>query len=161
MKQSVLIKSAISCGGGALDYLEKLSVKNAVVIADSRTAFAQNAVKKIEDILSKKETNYIVKRDMGKKPAFAELMSEAALAKEMNADTVIAVGDDTTINAAKLMLLLYEYSGMSFEEIRKENDRRVIKLQTRLVVIAASSGMAEEVNRLGAIMIDDTGFTAR
>lgn len=161
MKQSVLIKSAISCGGGALDYLEKLSMRNAVVIADSRTAFAQNAVKKIEDILSKKETNYIVKCDMGKKPAFAELMSEAALAKEMNADTVIAVGDDTTINAAKLMLLLYEYSGMSFEEIRKENDRGVIKLQTRLVVIAANSGMAEEVNRLGAIMIDDTGFIAR
>lgn len=160
MKQSVLIKSAISCGGGALDYLDKLSMKNAVVIADNRTVFAQDAVKKIEDILGKKETNYNVKSDMSSKPGFAELLSEAALIKEMNADTVIAVGDDTTINAAKLMLLLYEYPGKSFEDIRRENDIGVIKLQTRLVVIAASSGMAEEVNRLGAIMIDDTGFIA-
>lgn len=52
MKQSVLVRSAISCGGGALDYLERLMMKKAVVVADRRTEFARNAVEKIEDILS-------------------------------------------------------------------------------------------------------------
>ena len=141
-----------------MDYLEKLPMQNTVVISDNRTAFSRNTLKKIEDILSKKEINYTIKDDMDRKPGFVQLISDVALAREMNADTVIAVGDDTTINAAKLLLLLYEYPGMSFEDIGRENDKGVIKLQTRFIVIAASSGMAEEVNRLGTIMIDDADF---
>lgn len=161
MKQSVLVRSAISCGGGALDYLERLMIRKAVVVADRRTEFAQNAVEKIEDILKEKGIEYIIKDDMGRKPGIADLIDEVALFKSINADTIIAVGDDTTINIAKLLLLLYEYPGMSFSEIETENDKGAIRLQTRFVVIASNSSMAEEVNRLGTIMIDDTDFVER
>lgn len=156
MKQSVLVRSAISCGGGALDYLERLMMKKAVVVADRRTEFARNAVEKIEDILREKGIEYIIKDDIEKKPKITELIDDVALITSINADTIIAVGDDTTINIAKLVLLLYEYPGMSFSEIEKENDKGAIKLQTRFVVIASNSGMAEEISRLGTIMIDDT-----
>ena len=156
MKQSVLVRSAISCGGGALDYLERLTIKKAVVVADTRTEFAKNAVEKIEDILREKGIEYIIKDDMDRKVKIAGLLDDVALLESISADTMIAVGDDTTINIAKLLLLLYEYPGMSFSEIEKANDQGAIKLQTRFVVIASNSGMAEEISRLGTIMIDDT-----
>ena len=155
MKQSVLVKSAISCGGGALDYLERLMIKKAVVVADRRTEFARDVVGKIEDILREKGIEYIIKDDTDRKPKIAEMLDGVALLKSINADTMIAVGDDTTINIAKLLLLMYEYPGMSFCEIERENDKGAIKLQTRFVVVASNSGMAEEISRLGAIMIDD------
>lgn len=155
MKQSVLVRSAISCGGGALDYLERLMIKKAVVVADRRTEFARDVVEKIKDILREKGIEYIIKDDTDRKPKITEMLDGVVLLKSVNADTMIAVGDDTTINIAKLLLLMYEYPGMSFSEIERENDKGAIKLQTRFVVVASNSGMAEEISRLGAIMIDD------
>ena len=154
MRRAVSTKSAFSCGGGALNYLQQINCKDVVIIMDNRSESDRNLATRIESILREKNVEVSVYEEMSAKPDLAKLLVGLAFIKQKMPDTIIAVGDDATINAAKLMMLLYEYPKTDLTHMENE-DISSIRIQTKFIVVSSSSENATGISQIGTIMIDD------
>lgn len=154
MRRAVATRSAFSCGGGALYYLQQIICKNVVIIVDNKSDADIKIAGKIESILREKDAEVSIYHEMSVRPDLAELLIGLAFIQQKMPDMIIAVGDDATINAAKLMMLLYEYPQIDLKHMENE-DIDSMKLQTKFMVVSSSSENATEISQIGTVMIDD------
>lgn len=154
MRRAVSTKSAFSCGGGALNYLQQINCENVVIIMDNQSEADVKLAERIESILREKKAEVSVYQEMSTRPDLTELLVGLAFIKQKMPDTIIAVGDDATINAAKLMMLLYEYPQTDLTHMEKE-DISSMRIQTKFIVVSSSSENATGISQIGTIMIDD------
>ena len=154
MRRAVSTKSAFSCGGGALNYLQQINCENVVIIMDNQSEADVKLAERIESILREKRAEVSVYQEMSTRPDLTELLVGLAFIKQKMPDTIIAVGDDATINAAKLMMLLYEYPQTDLTHMEKE-DISSMRIQTKFIVVSSSSENATGISQIGTIMIDD------
>lgn len=154
MKKSVATKAAFSCGGGAVEYIQGIECHRIVLITDQKTEFNRQMTEKIKNILAAKKAEIYCYLESKSKPDISELLTGMAFIKEKKPDTIIAVGDDATINAAKIMMLLYEHPDTDLEHMERMDTDKV-KLQTKFILVPATAGNATGVSQIGTIMIDD------
>lgn len=154
MKKSIEIKSAFSCGGRALDYLKQIHCKNVVIVRDREVEQdTDDILQKMKKDMWEHDVTVAEFSEISSRPVMSEIVSGIAYMKEKKPDMVVAIGSDAAINAAKIMLVLYEYPEIDFNQIT-ETDMAGKSLHTRLVVMPASSESAQEVNQVTTIMID-------
>ena len=154
MTKSIAIKSAFSCGGKAIGYLQQISCKNIVIIRDEQmTEGAFHIISQIRNYMEPKEAVIREYGLTGGKISVPQLMGGIDILRKSKPDMVIALGSQQTIAAAKLMLIIYEYP--EFADSTLENaDTTDKSLHTKLVVISNASEDAECVNQVNTIKID-------
>lgn len=154
MTKSIAIKSAFSCGGKALDYLEHISSQNAVLIRDAgMSEGVSRMVAQIRDYMDSKGVLMGEYDIMGERLSQAQLIGGISFMSEKKPDMVIAIGSEATIKAAKLMLIFYEYPELANSTIDSA-DTVGKSLHTRLVVIPEASAGATAVNQVNTLKID-------
>lgn len=73
--------------------------------------------------------------------------------EEFKPDVVVAVGGGSSMDAAKAMLLFYEFPGVTFENVLEKikNNEIPAERNTKLVCVASTSGTGSEVTRTSVI----------
>ena len=154
MTKSIAIKSAFSCGGKALDYLEHISCKNVVMIRDSH--MNEGVCNIVNQIRTYMDSMGVIMGEYdigGEKISQIQLIGGIQFMSEKKPDMVIAIGSELTIKVAKLMLIFYEYPELANSTIENA-DTKGKSLRTKLVVISEESEEAEGVNQVNSIKID-------
>lgn len=153
MQKSILTQAAFSCGGGALEYLSQIDCRQIMIISDNNSEFATEISKKAKHIMENCGRQFTEYTELSKKPTISELLTGIDFMQKERPDTVLVVGEDSTINAAKIMLLLYEYPDMNFFQMKKaETD--MLKLKTKFIIIPVNSGNATGISQIGTTMVD-------
>lgn len=157
MNQLVLTKTALVTGNNALQYLEKVSYKKAVIVTGGSSMMKTGVIDKIKRLMKCEGSEIAVFAGIRKNPAKAQVLEGAAFLKAEKPDVVLAVGGGSAIDAAKIMVLFYEYPELSFENVFMESleDK---KLRTTLIAIPSTSGTASEVTHISVITIEDQEF---
>ena len=149
MKQLQLTGRQLITGPGALSALKNLDFTRALLITGSQSMFRSGVIDRIRTLLSPRGLVKIYS-GIGANPTCAEV--EAGLS-EMHAfqpDLIIAVGGGSAIDAAKAMLLFYEYPSLNFQNVFQSSLPQT-RTKTTFVAIPSTSGTASEVTHVTVI----------
>lgn len=147
MKTTVRMQSAFTCGGAALEYLEQVMCKKIVMIIDKTFTKEEEVSQKVAGILEGKAVTMEKLIFSGKEEYEEKIATGVSFLKEKEPDTVIAIGETETIDAAKNMLYLYEAP--------KEQEENA-KLHTKFIVISSDSMNATAISQINTILVDDS-----
>lgn len=154
MEVRVPIEFAVSCGGGAVDYIENFKCGNTITIWQSEGYCADDIKERTDSILESKKENHCDYELGSGSESESELMGGIALMRHEKVDTVIAIGDEFVLNRAKCMLCMYEYPEIMTANRTKCTLRgKHPSLKTKLVLIPTNAGMAKGVSRTSTITL--------
>ena len=108
MKQLRLTGRQLITGPGAIKGLENLDFTRALLITGSKSMFRSGVIDRIRALLSPRGLVKIYS-GIGANPTCAEVETGLSEMRAFQPDLVIAVGGGSAIDAAKAMLLFYEY----------------------------------------------------
>lgn len=144
----------IVTGAGSLKYLEAVQCSRAFVVTGEGSTFRNGTIDTIKGIMEGKGCVYEIYSGIKKNPTTDEVLEGVSGMRSFVPDTVIAVGGGSAIDAAKAMVLFYEYTGLTFEKAMEEplpDSRKALKL----VAIPTTSGTGTEVSKAAVITYKD------
>lgn len=147
MKTTVRMQSAFTCGGAALEYLEQVACEKIVMIMDKTSTRDEEISQKVARILENKAVTTEKLIFSGKEGYEEKITTGVSFLKEKRPDTVIAVGEVETIDAAKNIVYLYEAP--------KEQEEDA-KLHTKFIVVPSNSMNATAISQINTILVDDS-----
>lgn len=155
MRKIVLSKDGIITGKGSLSYLASISYKKAFVVTGGNSMKRAGVIDRVMDYLKEAGCEGILHDGITKNPSIEEVMEGVAQMKEINPDVIIAVGGGSAMDAAKGMLLFYEFPELNFENVLEKNSQGLIpaKRNTGLICVPSTSGTGSEVTR-GTVITD-------
>ena len=157
MNQLVLTKGVLVTGDNALDYLKNIAYTKAVIVTGGSSMERTGVLDRIKKLMDKKDGRISIFCGISKNPTSAQVIEGTEFLKKEKPDVVLAVGGGSAIDAAKVMVLFYEYPELNFNNVFSQNlDSRVLK--TLLVAVPSTSGTASEVTHVSVITIEDTQF---
>lgn len=155
MKQIVLSRDGIVIGKGALSFLSSLCYKNAFIVTGGSSMIKSGVISKVQKYLIKTGCKSVVYSGICKNPTIYEVIDGLKEMEEFRPDVVIAVGGGSAMDAAKAMLLFYEFPELNFENVLEINKEGLIPTlrKTGLVCVPSTSGTGSEVTR-GTVITD-------
>lgn len=150
MKKLVFTKKALVTGEGALDYLKEISYTKAAVITGGTSMQRTGVLDRIRKLMKGRDENFVVFSGIRKNPTTEQVEEGAEFLRKEKPDVVIAVGGGSSIDAAKAMLLFYEYPELNFGNVFQTNLEE-LTLNTLLIAIPSTSGTASEVTHVSVI----------
>lgn len=157
MKELVLGAGLIYTGAGSLKCLERLDMSRTFIVTGGSSMFKNGTIAKIEEILKAKGCAFRVYSGVAKNPDTETVVAGVAAMREFNPDTVIGVGGGSSIDAAKAMVLLFEYPEITFDNILSAPLPSSLK-RVKLVAIPSTSGTASEVTRSSIVTFKHMEF---
>lgn len=150
MKILKLQGGSIINGEGSLEYLRQVEYKKAMIITGSKSMFASGVIGKIEAYMKKPDTQIHIYGGIGKNPTKEEVYQALHQAREFKPDVVIAVGGGSPMDAAKAVVLFYEFPDLNFDNVfsTKLPEKRE---KVRFIAIPSTSGTASEVTHVTVI----------
>ena len=138
-------------GKDALSSLKNLSGKKAVVVVGGGSMKRFGFLDKAVDYL--KEAGMEVKLIEGVEPdpSVETVMKGAAVMREFEPDWIVAMGGGSPIDAAKAMLVFYEYPDTTFDEIITPFSFPTLRTKAKFCAIPSTSGTATEVTAFSVI----------
>lgn len=149
MKQLILGGQSIITGSGCLKSLGEISASRVFIVTGGRSMVENGTIGQIETIMHEKNCETYVYRGISKNPDSQAIIDGLAQMRQFRPDTVIAVGGGSPIDAAKVMVLLYDYPEITFDNILSielPEERR-----TRLIAIPSTSGTGAEVTKSAVV----------
>jgi alcohol dehydrogenase class IV len=140
----------IITGPGSIKFIGTYPGKRYFIVTGKSAMFKNGGIKKIEMILEEQNKNYYIYKGIGSKPTTNDVEKGLVEIMAYQPDVVIAIGGGSVIDAAKVMTLLYEYDGLTIEDIRNGNAPEK-REKTTLITIPSTSGTASEVTRAAVI----------
>ena len=116
VKNLVLSGRQIVTGSGAIGYLKKLSYKRVIIVTGGSSMIKNGIIDKAKEMLIMSGSGVRVISGIKKNPSFEEVDEGLKVFNEYRPDCVLAIGGGSAMDAAKAMLLFYE-----FPELNKEN----------------------------------------
>ncbi len=159
MQQVVLTKQALVTGEGALQYLKNVEYHTAVIVTGGQSMARTGVLERVQKIMEKEGRQSFIFSGISKNPTKAQVLEGVEFLKEKQPDVVLAVGGGSSIDAAKVMVLFYEYPELSFENVFSaplEEKKR----KTLLIAVPSTSGTASEVTHISVITLEDQQFKA-
>lgn len=155
MRSLVLSGKRIVTGRGSMEYLKGLPYKKAVIVTGGSSMIKGGFVKKAEEYLSEAGCRSELISGIRKNPSFEEVFDGVRRLKEIRPDVVIALGGGSAMDAAKGMLLFYEFPNLTRENVLAENAAGKIPAErkTGLICIPSTSGTGSELTR-GTVLTD-------
>ena len=155
MRKIVLSKDGIITGKGSLSYLKTISYKRAFVVTGGNSMKKAGVINRVMHYLEEAGCQGILHDGITKNPSIEEVAEGVKHMKEVKPDVVIAVGGGSAMDAAKGMLLFYEFEDLNFENVLEKNAKGFIPTtrNTGLICIPSTSGTGSEVTR-GTVITD-------
>ncbi|MFZ5352974.1 MAG: iron-containing alcohol dehydrogenase [Bacillota bacterium] len=150
MKELKLHGEAIVLGTRSMDYIERLDVKRVMIVTGQSSASKSGVIAKIERIFESKGIEYKLFSGIKKNPDTSVVMEGLSVMQSFMPDCVIGVGGGSPIDAAKVMVLLYDNPELDIMTIAAE-DITEMKRHTMLVAVPSTSGTGTEVTRSAVI----------
>lgn len=142
----------IVTGRGSISYLKDVASQRTLVISGAKSMRRAGIIDKIMSYLSSEEIQ--VFEGLSNEPSIDDIERGLAVIREFQPDTVVAVGGGSVLDAAKGMLLFYEFPWLSFDRIQEEKipEKRE---KTQFIAIPSTSGTGSEVTRTSVITDPD------
>lgn len=155
MRKIVLSKDGIVTGKGSLEYLATISYKRAFVVTGGSSMKTSGVLDRVVSYLKKARCEATIHDGITKNPSIDEVMAGVEHMKQCLPDVVIAVGGGSAMDAAKGMLLFYEFPDLNFDNVLEKNaaGRIPAKRAMGLICIPSTSGTGSEVTR-GTVITD-------
>ncbi len=150
MNKTVFTKTALVTGTDALYYLQKIKYRKAVIVTGGQSMMKTGVIERVKSLMAKEGCEITVFSGISKNPTTVRILEGAEFLKKERPDAVLAVGGGSAIDAAKVMVLFYEYPELNFENVFTEplEDK---KLKTLLVAVPSTSGTASEVTHISVV----------
>ncbi|NEZ47145.1 bifunctional acetaldehyde-CoA/alcohol dehydrogenase [Clostridium niameyense] len=148
----------------ALKDLKEMNKKRAFIVTD-KVLYNLGFVNKITNVLDEIGIVYKVFFDVAPDPTLDTAYKGAGEMEEFKPDTIIAVGGGSSMDAAKIMWVLYEHPEVEFEDLAMrfmDIRKRVYKFphmgdKAMMVSIPTSAGTGSEVTPFAVITDEKTG----
>jgi alcohol dehydrogenase class IV len=149
MKKLIFHGECIITGSNSIDYIKELEIKRAFIVAGN-SMVRIGVVRKIENIIKINGGESSCFSDIGINPDTEVVLKGLEQMRLLKPDTVIAVGGGSPIDAAKAMVLFYEYPELNFENAmtRPLPSKRN---ELNFIVIPSTSGTGTEVTKASVI----------
>jgi len=152
------------CLGVALKELKDMGKKKAFIVTD-RVLYKLGYVEKITTILEEIGIDFKVFYDVEPDPTLNIAKKGAEEMKNFEPDTIIALGGGSSMDAAKIMWVMYEHPEVRFEDLAMrfmDIRKRVYKFphmgeKAMMVAVTTSSGTGSEVTPFAVITDEKTG----
>ena len=155
MKKIVLGKDALITGKDAMTYLSSVTYKKAFLVTGGSSMIRNGVIDRCKELLSMAGSDTYVYSGINKNPSIQEVEAGVAAMNEYRPDLVLAVGGGSAMDAAKAMLLFYEFPDINFDNVLALNKDGKIPTErkTGLICIGSTSGTGSEVTR-GTVITD-------
>lgn len=155
MKKIVLGGDALITGKDAMTYLSSVTYKKAFLVTGGSSMIRNGVIDRCKELLSMADCDTYVYSGINKNPSIQEVEAGVAAMNEYRPDLVLAVGGGSAMDAAKAMLLFYEFPDINFDNVLALNKDGKIPTErkTGLICIGSTSGTGSEVTR-GTVITD-------
>ena len=142
-------------GAGALEALGELEFTRAMIVTGGRSMFRNGTIDRAKALLERRGTVEVY-GGVGANPTKEEVEKGLAAMRAFAPDLVVAIGGGSPIDAAKAMVLFYEYPELNFGNVFSTPlpDQRV---RTGLVAVPSTSGTASEVTHVTVVTFPELG----
>lgn len=154
MKSIILTKGVLVTGANALNYLENIHCRKAVLVTGGQSMARTGVLGRVKEILEKKGIQVCIYKGICKNPDDVQIMEGTGYLRREKPDGVIAVGGGSAIDAAKAMVLFYDYPELNFENVFSA-DLSDKPLKTLLAAVPSTSGTASEVTHVTVVTLSD------
>ncbi|MGN0317712.1 MAG: iron-containing alcohol dehydrogenase [Lachnospira sp.] len=159
MKQLTLTRDMLVTGADSLEYLATIDYTRAVIVTGGQSMFATGVIDKIIKIMEKDGCSVSVYSGISKNPTTKQVMDGLDFIKKAQPDCILAVGGGSSIDAAKIMLLFYDFPELNFENVfDKMPDLDKLKAKTKFIAVPSTSGTASEVTKVSVITFEEEQF---
>lgn len=145
--------AAIVTGQGSLAYLKELEGRRVLVVCGGSSMERAGVLDRVQSYLEEGGREVAFFRGIRQDPTRQQIDAGVALMRQFQPDTVVAVGGGSSMDAAKAMMLFYEFPELNLDVIGKVPFPKVRKL--KLVAIPSTSGTASEVTRTSVVTDPD------
>jgi alcohol dehydrogenase class IV len=146
------ISPHIVYGEGALDYLDELEGRRALVVTDA-TMVRLGLVDRVRSHLDLAGIEVHVFAEVEPEPSVQTVLAGAAVAREVEPDWIIGLGGGSPMDAAKAIWVLYERPDIEPAEISPLIDLG-LRRKARMIAIPTTSGTGSEAT--WGIVLTDT-----
>lgn len=150
--RTTLFGGRIVTGRGTLTECSQLSGKRVMIITGSQSVVRSGALQRLTDALGE-ERVVEVYSGVTKNPTTQDILRGVDAMRAFAPDTVIAIGGGSPMDAAKVMVMFYDYPDLTFETAAKGAIPSVRK--TKLIAIPTTSGTASEVTRAAVVTYEE------
>lgn len=149
MKKIRLTGEQLITGPGALDALGELEFTRAMIVTGGRSLFRNGTIDRAKALLEPHGAVEVL-GGIGANPTRDQVEQGLAAMRAFSPDLVVAMGGGSPIDAAKAMLLFYEWPALNFENVFSTPlpEKRT---KTRFVAVPSTSGTASEVTHVTVI----------
>lgn len=152
--ETILPKRIVS-GENSLTYLKSLKGKRSCLIISG--AFARvnsGVVDLIKKYLKKAGVTWHIIYSQGQEPTLEYVKESAKKVQEFLPDTIVAIGGGSTIDAAKIMEIFYEYPDISDNDLFKRFNLPSIRNKIKtFVAIPTTSGTGSEATPYNVVLV--------
>ncbi len=144
MKELRFHGKAILIGRGSISAIKDICARKVFLVTGGRSMFENGTIAKIEALLKEKGATLEVMSGIPANPPLQNVKDGVAKMLAFQPDTVIGLGGGSAMDAAKLMALFFEHSGLDIETAFRTGLPQT-RDKIRLVCIPGTSGTASEV----------------
>ncbi|CUP77168.1 Aldehyde-alcohol dehydrogenase [Turicibacter sanguinis] len=145
----------------SIRYLRDMKEMEKAMIVTDRGMYNLGYVDKIEDVIKRRRNKVNVELffDVEPDPSIETVNAGVALMRKFQPDVIIALGGGSSMDAAKVMWLMYEHPEVNFDDIKQkfmDIRKRAFKFpelgkKARLICIPTTSGTGSEVTPFAVI----------
>lgn len=150
MKKLLMGGKSIFIGENSMEYIKELDGKKIFIATGGKSVFSNGTMEKIKSILENAKKEYIIFSGIKKNPDTEMVLKGLEVMKDFNPDTILAVGGGSPIDAAKIMVLLFEYPEINFENIL-QIDMPQERKKTTFIAVPTTSGTGTEVTKSAVV----------
>lgn len=152
--QTVLPKEVVS-GSGSLAYLKELKgSKAALVMSGSFVKSNPELVAQIKTYIEAAGLKYEIIYSQGQEPSLDYVKESAKVLQSFAPDYIIAIGGGSTLDAAKIMKVLYEFPDITDKELFTRFALPQMQGKVKLIAVPTTSGTGSEVTPYNVVYIN-------
>ncbi|HEU4975267.1 MAG TPA: bifunctional acetaldehyde-CoA/alcohol dehydrogenase [Baekduia sp.] len=159
------VPSETTFNPGALDTLRELRAEQVLLVTDADTE-ARGTVDEVRDHLPSSAGVHVF-TDVSPEPGEEQVRAGAAALEQTGADTIVAVGGGSVLDAAKAMRLFHHTPEVSVRELslpfldarKRVSEFPVVERPLRLVGVPTTAGTGSEVSPAAVLTVGDRKVT--
>lgn len=157
MKSLIFGARTLVMGRGSIAHLENFKNAKVFIVTGGRSMIQSGVIARIEAILRKNDCLTELFSGIKPNPDTKIILSALGKMREFHPDIIIAVGGGSSLDAAKVMALLYEYQEINFDNILSLTlpERRS---KAAFIAIPSTSGTGSEVTKAAVVTFRDTNI---
>lgn len=144
MKAIRLENGGIVIGSGALEHLKTLDYHRCVVVTGGSSMERTGVLSRVRQYLEREGCSVCIHSGVGANPTTEQIEDGLAVLRREEPDLILAVGGGSAIDAAKIMVLFYEYPELSFANVGSVPLPQK-RTKTTFVAVPSTSGTGSEV----------------